>query len=137
MGLVLEAHGEVSDQDRHLIDEATSFQAHALVCVWLLREKHSEMTHTDIQATSRDIAQAKTGRNKAMTQLGLNNRSDMWGILDATATPHTEDAGSSTNGQPASPSDGDGDEYGQQDSQPSTCGTSRSEQPGTASPLEG
>jgi hypothetical protein len=91
LGLVSEIHGEISPQDRHLVDEGASYQAHALTCIWLLREKLNDMTHADIRATSRDIAQAKTGRNKAVAQLGLNRQMDPWAILEAESIPTGDD----------------------------------------------
>ena len=82
-------HGGVSVTHAHVIDEVAGYEMHALICRWLLRNKPETMSASDIANCSKSIAQAKTARNKALTELKIDkSKVSAWdGILDADSTP--------------------------------------------------
>ena len=71
-GLVFQAKGEVNSTDAHLIDEAASAEIHSSVCRWLLREKLSTMSVSDILKCSSEMLKAKTIRNRAVERLQID-----------------------------------------------------------------
>lgn len=70
--LVVEAKGEVTATDAHLIDEAAAAEVHASVCRWLLRTRLDSMSASDIARCSEQIVKAKTARNRAVERLRLD-----------------------------------------------------------------
>ena len=70
--LVTQVKGTVSMTDAHLIDEACQAQMHCDVCRWIMREKLETMSVSDITKCSEQQLKAKTSRNKAIRQLGLD-----------------------------------------------------------------
>ena len=136
---MIELRGEVGLADAAAINSAVRWERHAMLAQRWLRVDVAGMDASTRLAYSRDVARASSERDKCIRALGLepSKRGDPWSILDATATTRTEEAGSSNNKQPASPAHVDEDKDEQQDSPAPTCVTSHSEQPGTASPLEG
>ncbi len=69
---VIEAKGEVSMVDAHLIDEASGAELHSSVCRWLLRTKLETMSVSDIARCSEQIMKARACRNRAVERLQLD-----------------------------------------------------------------
>lgn len=67
-----QSDGEVNLTQAHLIDAACTHEQHAQVCRWLMRRRISKMSTADIRECSKQIAQAKDARNKAVERLGLD-----------------------------------------------------------------
>ena len=77
--LTFDKHGEVNAVQAHAIDAAVSYEVHASVCRWLLREKLGDMQPSDILQCSAAIPRAKADRNRSVAALGLDRRSsDPW-----------------------------------------------------------
>ena len=80
-------HGEISVVHAHIIDAAVGNETHAAICRWLLNQKLNDMTPADIITCSRNIAQAKATRNRAVFELDLDTgRDDPWATLDNVVT---------------------------------------------------
>jgi len=69
---VLDAKGEISVTDCHLIDAAAGAELHQAVCRWILREKLEKMSVADITKCSAEIMKSRETRNRAVKQLGLD-----------------------------------------------------------------
>ena len=86
-GACQDRHGEISIVHAHIIDAAVGNETHAAICRWLLNQKLNDMTPTDIITCSRNIAQAKETRNRAVRELDLGTGGeDPWATLDTTMT---------------------------------------------------
>jgi hypothetical protein len=70
--LVIEAKGQVTATDAHLIDEAAGAEVHAAVCRWLLRTRLDKMSVADVARCSEQVMKARTARNRAVERLGLD-----------------------------------------------------------------
>lgn len=66
------AKGKLSKTDEHLIDEATGWELHKTLCVWLLRTREEKMTPSDIMTCSREIARARSTRNRLVELLKID-----------------------------------------------------------------
>lgn len=79
---VLDAKGQISHEDNHLIDAATGCTMSAGICRWILRNRFDEMTIADIRATNKEIRDAKRERAKIVKELKLSEITDPWQEID-------------------------------------------------------
>jgi len=88
---VAEVHnGEVSLTHAHHIDAACTHEQHCQVCRWLLRERITTMSTSDIRECSKQMATSKDARNKAVSLLAIDKPpQDPWMVLDAESEDTT------------------------------------------------
>jgi hypothetical protein len=79
---VLTVKGQVTLSDAHVIDAAVGATMGAAVCRWLLRNRLSEMTVSDIVACNREMAKQKASRASIVKTLGLDRDANL-DVLDA------------------------------------------------------
>ena len=90
--LTVEAKGQVTTTDAHLIDEAAGAEIHASVCRWLLRTRLDKMTVSDVARCSEQIMKARAARNRAVERLELDVKPDPWAIDVLTEEPDDGEA---------------------------------------------
>ncbi len=86
---VIDAHGEISVTQSHLIDTATAATIHAGICRWILRNKVESMSAAEIMTASKNIASAKADRDRAVKQLDLDKPPQAPWLFDAHNTEET------------------------------------------------
>jgi hypothetical protein len=69
---VLAIKSEINLVDAHMIDTASAGTIAAGIARWLLRNRIDQMSVTDIRGCGQDIVKAKTKRDAAVRQLGLD-----------------------------------------------------------------
>lgn len=95
-----EVHGEITIQQAHWICTAATAEQHALVCLWLLRERFGTMSTSDVQAASRQIAQSRESRDRAVSLLELGIRPDAWGVIEGRVVSGNGDRDGDTDDNP-------------------------------------
>ena len=147
---VSEAKGEVCLHDSAVAQTAIRWERHALLAQKWLRLETDNLTPDQRLAFSRDIARASAERDKCLRELGLNIKpnSDPWAVLDVVPSARQTVANETDGNGGASHADASGDapvapvcDGNNAGGQPGHEATSRvlsdSEQPDTASPVEG
>ncbi len=88
--LVMQAKGQISATDSHLIDEAATAEVHGAICRWLMKTRIAKMTVSDVARCSEQVVKAKTARNRAVAALHLDAPPPSPWAIDAPSDESTD-----------------------------------------------